>query len=516
MVPAACLIVVQGATGQPSRREIVCLPYPSRRVSSRVPLLNPADPRPVHFQGIGGAGMSALAELLHRRGTRVTGCDQNPDGAADLVKLGISVTKGHDPAHLAGHRALVVSSAIPKDHLEVLRAREMGIEVIRRAEALAEATVGGTLIAIAGTHGKSTTTVMTTEALAAAGKAPTGVVGARVTAWNGNLSPAAPLRGASGAEGAAASAAASVDVFVVEADEYDRSFLALHPTVAVVTNVEADHLDIYKDLDDIHRTFAAFVSRARYVVLCADDPGANKLPSPATAEVIRYGITSPDARLVARDIRHADTLGRTHFTVVYDRKPLGEVTLGVPGLHNVRNALAAIACGIGPWNLAVKEMAPGLASFVGAERRFQRIGSARGVQVVDDYAHHPTELRATIAAAREAYPGRRIVVAFQPHLFSRTKDFATEFGEALAHSDLIVLADIYPAREQPMPGVTSKLIADAARKAGKAPAWEGPRSAMAEGLARLVMEGDVVFTVGAGDITKTGPELLALLGKGEK
>ena len=467
-----------------------------------MPLLNAADPRPVHFQGIGGAGMSALAELLHRRGTRVTGCDQNPDGAADLVKLGIAVSKGHDAAHLAGHRALVVSSAIPKDHPEVLRAKEMGIEVIRRAEALAEATVGGTLIAIAGTHGKSTTTVMTTEALAAAGKAPTGVVGARVTAWNGNLSPAAAKSGA------------APNVFVVEADEYDRSFLALHPTVAVVTNVEADHLDIYKDLDDIHRTFSEFVSRARYVVLCADDAGANQLPSPATAEVIRYGITSPDARLVAKDIRHSD--GRTHFSVVYDRKPLGEVTLGVPGLHNVRNALAAIACGIGPWNLAVKEMAPGLASFVGAERRFQRIGSARGVQVVDDYAHHPTELRATIAAAREAYPGHRIVVAFQPHLFSRTKDFANEFGEALAQADLIALADIYPAREQPMVGVTSALIATAVRGAGKDTAWQGPRSEMAAALARLVMDGDVVFTVGAGDITKTGPELLALLNAGKQ
>lgn len=456
-----------------------------------MPLLDPTSAAPIHFQGIAGAGMSALAELCHRRGAKVTGCDQNPDGAADLIELGITVLKGHDPAHLAGHRALVVSSAIPKDHPEVLRARELGLEVVRRAEALAEATAGGLLIGIAGTHGKSTTTVMTTEALAAAGKAPTGVVGARVTAWGGNLS------------------AGGHDVFVVEADEYDRSFLALHPTVAVVTNVEADHLDIYRDLQDIHDTFSAYVGRARFVVLCADDAGANALPSPTTAEVIRYGITSPDARLVARDIRHAD--GRTTFGVHYDGKPMGEVTLGVPGLHNVRNALAALACGIGPWGLKVADMAPGLAQFVGAERRFQRIGSAKGVQVVDDYAHHPTELAATLAAAREAFPGRRIVVAFQPHLFSRTRDFADEFGAALARADVIALADIYPAREQPLPGVTSKLIADAARRAGRGPAWEGPRSQAAEALAGLVRDGDVVFTVGAGDITKTGPELLARL-----
>ncbi len=456
-----------------------------------MPLLDPTSAAPIHFQGIAGAGMSALAELCHRRGANVTGCDQNPDGAADLIKLGIAVQQGHDPAHLAGHRALVVSSAIPKDHPEVLRARELGLEVVRRAEALAEATAGGLLIGIAGTHGKSTTTVMTTEALTAAGREPTGVVGARVTAWGGNLSQGGH------------------EVFVVEADEYDRSFLALHPTVAVVTNVEADHLDIYRDLQDIHDTFSEYVRRARYVVLCADDPGANALPSPATAEVIRYGITSPDARLVARDIRHAD--GRTIFSVHFDGAPVGEVTLGVPGLHNVRNALAALACGIGPWGLKVADMAPGLAQFVGAERRFQRIGSAKGVQVVDDYAHHPTELAATLAAAREAYPGRRIVVAFQPHLFSRTRDFAIEFGQALAQADLIALADIYPAREQPMPGVTSKLIADAATKAGRAPAWEGPRSHAAEALAGMVHEGDVVFTVGAGDITKTGPELLARL-----
>lgn len=457
-----------------------------------MPLLDPTSSKPIHFQGIAGAGMSALAELCHRRGATVTGCDQNPDGAADLVALGIAVQKGHDAAHLDGHRALVVSSAIPKDHPEVLRARAMGLEVVRRAEALAEATAGGMLIGVAGTHGKSTTTVMTTEALAAAGKNPTGVVGARVTAWGGNLSKGGH------------------DVFVVEADEYDRSFLALTPTVAVVTNVEADHLDIYRDLQDIHETFSEYVGRARYVVLCADDAGANRLPSPATAEVIRYGITSPDARLVARDIRHHD--GRTTFSVVYDGKPSGEVTLGVPGLHNVRNALAALACGIGPWGLKVEDMSRGLARFVGAERRFQRIGRAAGVSVVDDYAHHPTELEATLAAAREAYPGRRIVVAFQPHLFSRTRDFATEFGQALAKADVIALCDIYPAREQPMPGVTSQLIADAATAAGNAPAWTGARAQAAEWLASAVRDGDVVFTVGAGDITKTGPELLARLG----
>ena len=363
---------------------------------------------------------------------------------------------------------------------------------MRRAEALAEATSGGhRLVAVAGTHGKSTTTVMVTEALKGAGVDATGVVGARVRSWNGNLSAGAD------------------SVFVVEADEYDRSFLALDPQVAVVTNIEADHLDIYKDLDDIRATFAAFAARSRWLVICADDQWANLLPSPATAEVIRYGIDSRDARMVARNISSAD--GGAAFDVVFDGKDVGRVVLSVPGAHNVRNALAAIAVGVGSWGASVEMLARGLANFRGVERRFERLGDGAGVTVVDDYAHHPTEIRATLAAARLAYPGRRIVAAFQPHLFSRTKDFALDFADALGAADATWLADIYPAREQPMPGVTSALIADAMARAGKSPAWQGPRAEMAAALGASVKPGDVVLTIGAGDVTKTGPELLALL-----
>ena len=454
-------------------------------------LIDPKDSRPVHFMGIAGAGMSALAELCKRRGAAVTGCDQHAEGAADLVALGIRVSEGHDAAHVDGHRALVVSSAIPKNHPEIARARELGIPVIRRAEALAEATAGGTLIGIAGTHGKSTTTVMTTDALAAAGLRPTGVVGARVTAWNGNLS------------------AGGNDVFVVEADEYDRSFLALKPDVAVVTNVEADHLDIYRDLDDLRGAFTQFVSGARWIVLCADQPNANALRTPASAEVVRYGIASIEARLVARKIVTSD--GRTSFDVHFDSERAGQVTIGAVGEHNVLNALAALGVGISRFGAKVEQMAPGLASFAGAERRFQRLGTARGVTVIDDYAHHPTEIRATLSAARLAYPGRRIVVAFQPHLYSRTRDFASEFGLALAKADQLFLADIYPAREQPIAGVTSQLIAESSTIAGRRPAWMGMRTDLAPALASAVKDGDVVLTVGAGDVTKTGPELLALL-----
>jgi UDP-N-acetylmuramate--alanine ligase len=314
----------------------------------------------------------------------------------------------------------------------------------------------------------------------------------------------------------------------VEADEYDRSFLALTPTVAVVTNVEADHLDIYKDLDDIRETFARFVRPARYVVLCADDPGANALPTPSSAEVIRYGIDrrsahpaavdahdtrqggvlSRDARLLARNVRAEG--GGTSFGVEYDGEDLGDVHLLVPGLHNVRNALAAIASGLA-LGATVPRMRPGLAAFRGVERRFQRLGEERGVAVVDDYAHHPTEIRATLEAARAAFPGRRIVAAFQPHLFSRTRDFAGDFGGALALADDVFLTSIYPAREQPLAGVSAQLIADAALAAGREVRWQGERGELADALASAVREGDVVLTVGAGDITRTGPELLQRL-----
>ncbi len=454
-------------------------------------LLDPADSRPIHFVGVAGAGMSALAQLFVLRGVVVTGCDANPGNAPDLASRGILVVEGHSPDHVTGCRALVVTSAMPKDHPELARARELGLPVIRRAEALGEATRGTTLVGIAGTHGKSTTTVLATEALAAAGYDPTGYVGARVTSWNGNLR------------------AGSAERFVVEADEYDRSFLALTPTVAVVTNLEADHLDIYEGIADLRRTFTDYVRGARFIVLCADDDEANQLPTPASAEVIRYGIGSPDARLRATNLRR-EGLG-TRFDVVFDGEPLGDVSLGVPGEHNVRNALGALAAGL-CLGATVPAMAPGIAAFRGVERRFQYLGEARGVTVVDDYAHHPTEVRATIQAAREAAPDRRLVVAFQPHLFTRTRDFAREFAEALVLADVVCLLDIYPAREKPIDGVTSRLVAREMSALGRAPAWSGARGALAEALGRLAMRGDLIVTMGAGDVTRCGPELLAALG----
>src|SRR6266550_6097935 len=262
-----------------------------------------SDQRPIHFVGIAGAGMRALAQLIARRGVAVTGCDANPGPTEDLAALGISVVKGHSPDHVDGARELIVTSAMPRDHPELARARELGIPITRRAEALGRAVAGGKLVAIAGTHGKTTTTVMTTAALDAAGLKPTGIAGGRVAEWKGNLRYE------------------SDELFVVEADEYDRSFLTLSPTIAVVTNVEADHLDIYSDLDDIRLTFSRLVRDAAAIVLCDDDQGAKSLVVPPSAEVIRYGIKSRDARLVASDISsegHATT-----FSVSYDGEVLG-------------------------------------------------------------------------------------------------------------------------------------------------------------------------------------------------
>jgi UDP-N-acetylmuramate--alanine ligase len=401
--------------------------------------------------------------------------------------------KGHSPDHVAGARELIVTSAMPRTHPELERARELGIPITRRAEALGRAVAGGRLVGIAGTHGKTTTTVMTTAALGSAGLRPTGIAGGRVAEWKGNLRYD------------------SDELFVVEADEYDRSFLTLSPTVAVVTNIEADHLDIYRDLEDITSTFSRFVRGAAAIVLCDDDSGARTLSLPPSAEVVRYGIKSKDARLVASDIRsdgHSTT-----FSVAYDGKPIGDVTLRVPGHHNVQNALAAIGSGL-VLGTTLDPMREGLLAFGGVDRRFQHICDVAGVTIIDDYAHHPTEISATLQAARSAYPGRRIIAAFQPHLFSRTRDFSEAFATALSAADCVFLTEIYPAREQPIDGVTSELIASSMIRGGHPVIWQGSRSDLAAALQQFVRDGDAVITIGAGDITQTGPELKQRLEKG--
>src|SRR3989449_10789209 len=387
-------------------------------------LFGPADPRPVHFMGIGGAGMSALATVAKRRGVRVTGCDTDPSGAADLAALGVEVWQGHDPRHLAGVRAVGVTAAVGQDHPELKRARELGIPVVRRADALGQAVAGGTVVAVAGTHGKTTTTVMVTEALTAAGRNPTGLVGGRVAGWGGNARVGSP------------------DLSVVEADEFDRAFLSLAPTVAVVTNVEADHLECYGTIAALEDAFAQFAGGARRVIAGGDDDGAGRVAKRVSGPVWRVGLArEADVRIADPELDDAGSRARV---VLPDGREL-RLALPGPGRHHLPHAggALAVACELGA---DLEACVAALARFAGVARRFERVGEARGVTVVDDYAHHPTEVRATLAAARQAFPRRRVVAVFQPHLYSRTALHGEALGRELAAADVVVVAPVYAIR----------------------------------------------------------------------
>jgi len=453
-------------------------------------LFGTGDPRPIHFMGIGGAGMSGLALLAREQGLVVTGCDADPSGAADLAALGVEIWRGHDPAHVAEARAVIVTAAVAGQHPELERARALGIPVVRRADALGQAVAGGTLVAIAGTHGKTTTTVMVTEALAAAGRNPTGLAGGRVARWGGN----ALLGGR--------------ELFVVEADEYDRAFLSLAPTVAVVNNVEADHLECYGDVATLERAFAEFAGRARQVLVGADDAGALRVAAALRVPVRRVGAAA-DADVKIQDVVLAPDASSARVRLS-DGAEI-PIRLRVPGMHNLRNAAMALAV-VEALRADRARAVAALERFTGVARRFERVGDAGGATVVDDYAHHPTEVRATLAAARQVFPGRRLVAVFQPHLYSRTALHGDALGRALAEADVVVVAPIYAAREQPMPGVTAELVARGAARAGAAVTAVRDRTALVERVAGLIRPGDVVFTLGAGDITQVGPALVTQLG----
>ncbi|HEY3221855.1 MAG TPA: UDP-N-acetylmuramate--L-alanine ligase [Gemmatimonadales bacterium] len=444
--------------------------------------------------GIAGAGMSALALIARHRGVAITGCDSDTSGtgADDLTALGVPVWRGHDPRHVEGARAVVVTAAVPRDHPELDRARALDVPVVRRADALGELVSGGRegVVAVAGTHGKTTTTVMVTEALTAAGRNPTGLAGGRVAAWGGN----ARIGGN--------------DLFVVEADEYDKAFLSLRPTVAVVNNVEADHLECYGNLEALEAAFAEFAGRAARVIIGADDAGAERVALHVTAPVWRVGHgAAADVRIRAVRLEP----GGSRATISLPGDDSVELQLAVPGVHNVRNAAAALAV-LQALGADVQAGARALSGFRGVGRRFEHLGDAGGVTVVDDYAHHPTEVAATLAAARQAFPGRRVIAVFQPHLFSRTALHGEALGKALAAADVVVVAPIYAAREQPQEGVTHHLVVRGATRAGAATVAVRDRAGLTTHVARAVRQGDVVFTLGAGDITRVGPELLQLLG----
>ncbi|KAB2948828.1 MAG: UDP-N-acetylmuramate--L-alanine ligase [Thermoanaerobaculia bacterium] len=449
--------------------------------------------RHAHFVGIGGAGMSGIAEVLAQYEVEVSGCDlAGGETVARLERLGIAVALGHSAAHLEGVDLVVVSSAIAQDNPEVVAARARGITVVRRAEMLAELMRLKYGVAVAGTHGKTTTTSLVGAILTEAGLDPTVIVGGRL-----RVSGTGARLGRS-------------DYMVVEADEFDRSFLSLAPILAVITSVDRDHLDTYRDLDEIRDAFVVFASRVPFfgqVIACADDANVRELlPRLADRRVVTYGLD--EGRDLAALGLESTPAGSRFRLQQRGAGELGVIEIPLPGLHNVRNALAAIGVGLA-LGIPVPVIARALAGFAGVHRRFERLGSWHGADVVDDYAHHPTEVAATLAAARQVFPRRQLHAVFQPHLFSRTRDLAEEFGRALLGADRVVVTDVYPSREQPIEGVTGELVARAARAQGHGRVDYCADWHAAAALLEDVAGGDVVITLGAGDIYRLAERLVA-------
>ncbi len=449
--------------------------------------------RHIHFVGIGGIGMSGIAEILLSQGFSVSGSDLHRTEVTDhLASLGARICVGHSADHLGDAEVVVYSSAVrPDANPETRAALDRKIPIIRRAEMLSEVSRLKYCLAIAGTHGKTTTTSMCGLVMMKAGMDPTVIVGGK-------------LKGLGGSNARLGHG----DWIVLEADEYDRSFLQLLPTIAIITNVEADHLDIYSDLDDIKEAFCEFTNKVPFygtACVCIDDEGVRDILPSISRVVMTFG-TSDDATVRATNIVY--TQRNTTFTLTVNGVDRGEIMLHVPGEHNVRNALAACAmalrCGI-----AFEKIRDGLADFGGVYRRFELRGERNGVLVIDDYAHHPTEIRATIDAARNGWPGRRVVAVFQPHTYTRTRDFVDEFASACAEADVVVLTDVYAAREQPIPGITGELLATAARALGHSSVHYVPNVVDVAGqISGMLQPGDVVLTMGAGDIHKVATALV--------
>jgi UDP-N-acetylmuramate--alanine ligase len=449
----------------------------------------------VHLVGIGGAGMSGIARVLLARGATVSGSDaKDSRTVAALRALGARVAVGHAADNVAGARTVVVSTAIREDNPELAEARRLGLDVVPRAQALAALMEGRRGVAVAGTHGKTTTTSMLTVAAQRCGVDPSFAIG-------GDLNEA----GSNAHHGTG-------DLFVVEADESDGSFLAYHPHAAVVTNVEADHLDHYGDEAAVVRAFEEFAATVSgFLVVCADDPGSRRLGEGARArglDVRTYG-TADDADLRLDGLTVSGTTSR-YAPVLHGRR-LPAVRLAVPGRHLALNSAGALLAGLG-LGLPEERLVEGLAGFSGVRRRMELKGTAAGVRVYDDYAHHPTELVAQLAAAREVAGDGRLVVAFQPHRYSRTLAFADAFGAALAAADDVVVMEVYAAGEEPVPGATGAAVAAAVPLPPERVLFEPSWSAVPAALAARARPGDLVLTLGAGDVTLVGPEVLRLLG----
>ncbi|MEI2779569.1 MAG: UDP-N-acetylmuramate--L-alanine ligase [Tetrasphaera sp.] len=454
-----------------------------------------------HFIAIGGSGMSGIAHLYAASGLPVDGCDQAPSQTLDaLARAGVAVRVGHDVAHLDGVDTLVVSSAIPESNPELHLARAGGLRVLHRAQALAIAMGGHTRVAVAGANGKTTTTAMTVSALRHAGLDPSYAVGSVLL------------------DTGAGWGVGSGSAFVVEADESDGSFLCYRPHIAVVTNVQPDHLDFYGDVAHVEAGYAAFaesIPSGGLLVASADDPGAARLAAHAAAAGRRVATVgeAPGARL---RIEQVELNGLASRAVLRGFGETIELRLGVPGRHNVHNAAAAVAAGWLGLDADPGELAAGLAGFSGTRRRFQVAGRSRGVTVVDDYAHNPAKVAAVVAAARAVAGRGRVRLVFQPHLFSRTRDFAAAFAQALTGADQVVLLPVYGAREAPIPGVDSHLIAERMPAGPCAVTVVDTPDEAVTALAAAAAEGDLILTVGAGDVTRLGRDLLAALEEGDQ
>ena len=447
--------------------------------------------RRLHMVGIGGAGMSGIAEVLHENGFVVTGSDMGEGSVIDYLKhLGIRVDSKHEAKNVEDADLVVYSSAIPYDNPELVEARARRIPVIRRAEMLGELMRMKYTLAIAGTHGKTTTTSIVGEIWEEAGLDPTIIVGGVV---KGKGSGAKVGKG---------------DYLIAESDEFDRSFLSMMPSSAIVTNIDADHLDTYENIDEIKEAFVQFVNKIPFygqAILCIDDSNVQQIYSKVRKPVITYGF-SRQAKYHIDNLRFEK--GYPHFEIFNDGVSLGEFQLQIPGRHNVLNATAAVALAMEE-GIDVEVARRAVAAFEGVQRRFELIGEKNDILVFDDYAHHPTEATATLQGFRDAFPERRVIVAFQPHLFSRTRDQHDAFGSAFANCDVLLCTDIYPARERPIEGVTGALVSDSALAFGHRNArFVGDQQNLLPILKEELRPGDVVVLMGAGNIWKLGQKIL--------
>ncbi|MBE6100394.1 MAG: UDP-N-acetylmuramate--L-alanine ligase [Anaerovibrio sp.] len=447
----------------------------------------------VHFIGIGGAGMSALAKILVEKGYEVSGSDMKESTMTGILRdLGAKIFIGHKAENVAGAEAIVVSSAIREENPEVVEANRLGLKRLHRSDVNAFLINNCKGIAVAGAHGKTTTTSMIGVSLDYEGVSPSIIIGGEVDYLGSNAK------------------LGTSDYLVSEADESDGTFLKYHPYIGIVTNIENDHMDHYGTMENIIKAFRQFLNQVRddgWAVVCSDNDHIRDILPEVKCKVVTYGMNQP-ADYMAANVQ--TTASETTFEVVHKGEKLGQVRLNVPGMHNVLNAMACVVTGI-TLGLSVDQMAEGLTVFNGAKRRFQTKGKVNDIWVVDDYAHHPTEIATTIKAARQTQP-KRLVCAFQPHRYSRTQLLQKEYGSCFAGADLLVLTDVYSAGEDPIPGIDGELLVqEVARQTGQNTVYIKDKKEIAQYLKSIAQPGDLIMTMGAGDIVKCGEELVELL-----